>query len=506
MKNILLGIDIGTSACKVAAFHMEGHVLAQSARSYPVYYPAPGWAEQNPDEWWREICLAIAETLSKGRIQADRIAGIGVDGQSWSCIPVDQKGNVLHNTPMWTDTRSASICERVIERIGFDAIFKVSGNSFEPTYTTPKILWVKENKPHVHRNTYKYLQSNSFVVMKLTGKFSQDLSQGYGLHAFDIAAGRYDDAMCERMGISREQLPELFSCHEIVGEVTKEAAQLTGLIPGIPVVAGGLDACCGTLGAGVMREGQTQEQGGQAGGMSICLDKPISHPRLILGYHVVPGKWLLQGGTVGGGGSIKWLKQELGGYEAALEAKTGQNAFQIMDDEASTIPPGSNGVVFLPYMSGERSPLWDKDAKGVFFGLSYDKTRAHMIRSVLEGCAYALLHNLETASEAGVSIDSLVSVGGAANSVLWTQIKSDVTGKPIDVSASDTASTLGVAILAGIGTGLYKSFEAAASQTVEVTRRHEPNPGNHLKYKQYYAIYRELYEQLKDTMKKCAII
>lgn len=502
MQKLLLGIDIGTSACKATVFDLDGRVVAQSTKSYPVYYPAPGWAEQDPREWWDAVCEAIQEIFIPGKANPKQIAGIGIDGQSWSAIPVDKEGNVLYNTPIWMDTRASDICRDIADRIGFKKIFNISGNSFEPTYSTPKMLWFKDTMPDIYKNTYKFLQSNSYIAYRLTGCFTQDVSQGYGVHVFNIKKGRWEDKFCDEIGISREKLPDIFACHEVVGEVTESAVRATGLVKGIPVVAGGLDACCGTLGAGVINVGQTQEQGGQAGGMSICVGEALAHPKLILGFHVVPDLWLLQGGTVGGGGNIKWFKQELGNYESEQEAKTGISAFKIMDDEAKEIKHGSDGLIFLPYMAGERSPLWDKHAKGVFFGLSYDKGRAHMIRSVLEGCAYALLHNLKTAEEAGVKVDVLNAMGGAANSRLWTQIKADITGKVIKVPSSDTATTLGTAILAGVGTGQYKSFKEAVERTVNIVRVHEPDMKKHEDYKKYYEIYLELYDKLKDTMLK----
>lgn len=501
MQKLLLGIDIGTSACKVAVFDLDGRVVAQSAKPYSTYYPAPGWVEQNPQEWWDGVCEATGEIFASGRVNPKQIAGIGIDGQSWSAIPVDRAGNVLCNTPIWMDTRASDICGRVVDRIGFEKIFKISGNSFEPMYSTPKILWFKEVMPDIYKNTYRFLQSNSYIAYKLTGCFTQDLSQGYGIHAFNMKKGIWEDGFCDELGISREKLPDIFPPHEIIGEVDGKAAEATGLVKGTPVVAGGLDACCGTLGAGVAEVGQTQEQGGQAGGMSICTDDAAAHPKLILSFHVIPRLWLLQGGTVGGG-SLKWFKQELGSLESEKEIMTGENAFKIMDDEAGEIRPGSDGLIFLPYMAGERSPIWDRNAKGVFFGLSYGKTRAHMIRSVLEGCAYALRHNLETAEETGIKVEVLNAVGGAANSRLWTQIKADVTGKVVRVPYSDTATVLGAAILAGVGTGQYKNFKEAVGRTVNIVRTHEPDMENHERYKRYYEIYLELYDRLKDTMFK----
>lgn len=490
MAKLLLGIDIGTSACKVAVFEKSGKVIAHTNKPYKLYYPNPGWVEQNPDEWWNAIVDGIKEILKT--VSADDIAGIGIDGQSWSAIPVDKAGNCLHNTPIWMDTRARDICERVVSEVGFDEIFEVAGNGFEPAYTTPKMLWFKENKPEIYNNTYKFLQSNSYIGMKLTGNMTQDLSQGYGIHFFDMKKCQYDEKLAGKLGLTVDKVPELVECHSVIGEVTEEAAKITGLAVGTKVVAGGLDAACGTLGAGVYKKGQTQEQGGQAGGMSICLDEAVAHPKLILSPHVVPGHWLLQGGTVGGGGVLRWFKSELGKNES----------FDELTALAENIAPGSDGVTFLPYMAGERSPIWNADAKGVFYGLGFDKTKGHMVRAALEGVAYSLEHNLRTAAQTGVEVGELLAMGGSANSILWTQIKADVTGKVIKVPASDTATTLGAAILAGVGIGMYESFESAVKETIVVTREQKPNMENHEKYKKSMELYLELYEDLKDTFSK----
>lgn len=492
MGKQILGIDIGTSACKVAVFDEKGGVLAQSNQPYQVYYPESGWAEQDADEWWKAICDGIKDVLNQRSVSPDKICGIGVDGQSWSAIPVDREGHALARTPIWMDTRARHICDRVKKEIGEDTIFDIAGNDFLPSYSTPKMIWFKEERPEVFQNTYKFLQSNSYIVYKLTGIMSQDYSQGYGIHFFNMKTLQYDKDLAEKMGLSVDLVPDLYGCDQIVGTVTEEASKLTGLKVGIPVVAGGLDAACGTLGAGVYEVGQTQEQGGQAGGMSICTDNALAHKKLILSTHVVPGKWLLQGGSVGGGGALKWFKQEFGK----------DMSFDDLTEEASKVPEGSDGVVFLPYMAGERSPIWNPDAKGVFYGLSFDKTRGHMIRAVLEGVAFSLEHNLRTAAETGIKVDILNAMGGASNSVLWTQIKADVTGKKIQVPTSDTASTLGAAMLAGVGCGVYKDYEEAVSKTIVMTRTQEPDMEKHEQYKKSMELYLELYDDLKKTFSK----
>lgn len=501
-QSYLMGIDIGTSACKVAVFDRQGQVLASASGDYPVYYPREGWAEQDPEEWWSAVCGAVRQVLKKADVRPEEIAGVGIDGQSWSAIAIDKDGKVLTNTPIWMDTRAQSICDRLNEDIGADEVFRVAGNSLQPSYTTAKILWYKENLPEVYRKTHKILQSNSYIAFKLTGQISQDLSQGYGLHCFDMRTGQWDEEMCKKLGIPREFLPEIVPSDQIIGTVTKKAAEESGLAEGTPVAAGGLDAACGTLGAGVIHAGETQEQGGQAGGMSICMEQYQADPRLILGFHVIPGKWLLQGGTTGGGGVMRWFEREFADYERLMKEQTGVSSLDQLNEIAEKVDPGCDGLVFLPYMAGERSPIWDPHAKGVFYGFDFSKTKGHMVRACMEGVAFSLRHNLETAEKAGAEADILRAMGGSANSLLWTQIKSDITGKAMAVPASDTATTLGAALLAGVGTGFYKDYEEAVSQTVKVTRIHHPDPEKKAVYDKNYETYLELYRSLSGLMKK----
>lgn len=487
----LLGIDIGTSGCKAALFTLDGEVVFQGTQPYPTHYPKPGYAEQQPDDWWRAVCGNVREMLQATGIDPRRIKGVGVDGQSGAAIPMDERGRPLRSAIIWLDRRSARECEQLVREIGPEKLFEVSGNPMSPSYVTGKLRWIREHEPELYRQTKRLLQCNSYIVYKLSGEYSQDVSQGNGLHAFRIETASWDCSLAERMGIPAEWLPPIFACSDIVGTVTAQAAAETGLATGTPVVAGGLDAACAALGAGAVRPGEVQEQGGQAGGMSIVTDRPVKHAKLILSCHVARGRWILQGGTVGGG-SLNWLKREFAG-----EAR--DDFFRLANEEAARIRPGCEGLIFLPYMAGERSPIWDPDAKGVFLGLSFEKTRGHLIRAVMEGCALALQHNLQTAGESGVPVRTLHSVGGAANSVLWTQIKADITGKAFKIPYSDAAAALGAAMLAGVGTGAYRDEEEAVRRTVRIRREQPPDPEHRAVYDRVYGIYLETYERLKDV-------
>jgi xylulokinase len=498
---MLLAIDIGTSGCKLTLFREDGTPAAFETEGYPLYTPAPGCVEQDADEWWAAVCRACRRLLEKSGAAPGEIAGVGIDGQSWSAIPVDREGRVLRRTPIWMDTRAKDVCRRYEARIGKDAIFQVSGNPFSPSYTLPKVLYYMENEPEIVRDAAYILQSNSFLVYRLTGKVSQDLSQSYGWSCFDQKKLCWDDALTKAFGIDPRFLLETVPSQTIVGGVTKQAAGLTGLLEGTPVAAGGLDAACSTLGVGVTRPGQTQEQGGQAGGMSICVGSPVSHPALILSPHVVPGLWLLQGGTAAGGGSLKWFAGQFGARTGdALEA-SGKDLFQKLSAEAETSRPGANGLVFLPYLNGERSPIWDAEARGAYLGARFSTTHADFVRATMEGVAFSLRHNLDLAAEAGACVSELRATGGSANSVVWTQIKADATGLPMVVPASDTAAACGAAILAGVGVGVYKSALDAAEKIVKIRRTQEPNRDLRRVYDAYYQIYRRLYPDTKDLMR-----
>ena len=490
MKEYLLGIDVGTSAVKAAVFDTEGNPVADALESYKTYYPAPGFAEQDPEDWWAAVCRAVRSLA--GKVNIGEIAAVGIDGQGWAAVAVDGDGNPLCRTPIWTDTRSVRECDEIRSVMSEDEWFGICGNPIQPGYSLPKVLWYKNNNPQILSKAEYILQSNSFIGLRLTGKASQDVSQGYAYHFFNMENRCWDEAAISAFGLSSRLFPQPVPCREVIGSVGADAARATGLSEGIPVVAGGLDAACAALGVGAVIPGSTQEQSGQAGGMSICTDSSRSDPRLIMGCHTVPDMWLLQGGTTGGAGALRWLRSSV----------CPELTYAQMDEAAASVPPGSEGLIFLPYLAGERSPLWNPDAKGVFFGLTFAHTRAHIIRSVLEGVAFSLRHNLETAEKAGAKVSVMRSAGGSSVSRVWTQIKSDVTGKPIEVPGGNCSTVLGAAILAGTGAGIFGSEAEAAGKAVRPGRFHSPDSGKSEIYTKAYSRYLEIYERTKPVMKE----
>ncbi len=474
----LLGLDIGTSSCKGALVTASGQVAAEGQCAYETAYPRPGWAEQRPENWWTAVCGVIRGLLERAACAPGEIAGIGVDGQSWAMVALDTRGEALLPSPLWTDTRAKAECDRLMKEQ--PQLAELCGNPLMPGYTSPKVMWLKSCYPALYQKTETVLQSNGYIVYRLTGCRSQDLSQAYGWHCFSSRRLCWDEAAAEAMGIDKRLLPPLYACHQVVGVVTAAAASETGLLAGTPVVAGGLDAAAGTLGVGVTEDGETQEQAGQAGGMSICLGHYAAHPLLILSPHVVPGRWLLQGGTTGGSGAYRWFREQC----------CPELSYEEMDALAARSEPLSGGLVFLPYMAGERSPLWRSEAKGVFYGLSFAATRGDMLRAVMEGTAYALRHNLDTAREAGCAVTALRSSGGGAASELWTAIKANVTGCDIYAERASQATVRGAALLAGMGVGAVKAWNAW--KTPGTGRHFTPDARLKEQYDRGYARYRQL--------------
>jgi len=500
---VYLGVDIGTSGCRCLAVDAGGRTLAVAERNYLLHTPAPGWAEQDPNDWVAGAFATIAEVCSSGAFEPADVRGVGVDGQSWACVPVDAEGRILANTPIWMDTRAQPICDELLGTVPAADILAVSGNRLSPSYTTAKVLWFARNAPEVFARARWFLQCNSVVVMALTGLATQEHSQGYGLHFIDVATGAVNRDLASRLGIDSGLFPTPVEPSDVVGGVTVGAAAATGLLAGTPVVAGGLDAACGTLGAGVVRPGQTQEQSGQAGGMSIALDAPVADARLILSRHVVPGSWLLQGGTVAGSASLAWLTRVVGEAERLAAEASDRGTFEEVSALAATAAQGCDGLVFLPYLLGERSPLWDADARGAFVGLTLATGRAHLYRAVMEGVAFSLRHNLEVAAAAGAEVAELLAVGGATKSPLWMQIKADVTGVPLTVSANENATPLGAAMLAALGTG-GGSVADLVDRWVHPGVTYTPDATAGRRYDQLYDIYAGLYPAMAAGMHQLA--
>lgn len=497
MKPYLLAIDIGTSGAKVLALHIETGRTHTASASYPTHTPGPGCAEQYAPNWWKAACDAIQQLLHTASIRAEDICAVGVDGTSWASVWLDRTGQVLEPTLLWYDTRARAESDAIAQGPHAHALRALCGNPLEPYYALPKFHWQQKHSPKAADALHQILSSNGYIVYRLTDESFFDRCQAYGWCFFDMKNGRWDESAMQSLGMDAAWLPPLAECTDVVGQVTRRAAAECGLQPGTPVVAGGLDAACGAVGAGVIGPGATHEQSGSAGGMSICCSSCQPAQGLILSRHVVPGRWLLQGGTVGGGGLVRWMEDV---FFHSDHPSSADERRQRLTEIAASAPPGCEGVLFLPYMAGERTPIWNPSAKGVFYGLDFTKKQAHLLRAVLEGAAFALQHNLNTAREAGAHIGELRAVGGASANQLWMQIKADVTGQPIRAVSGGEATGVGCAIVAGVGCGAFSSFEEACARYVRLEPVYTPNPNHRALYDSLYEQYLLLYQSLKTRM------
>ncbi len=500
-QQCILTVDVGTSSTKTAVWNQDGNVLAEASAAYPLHRPNPLIAEINANIWWQAICDTIQQVMAEANVQPNDVVGIGIDAVGWTLIPVDDAINPLAPAMIWLDRRAVAETAWLNRLPEAAKLINLSANPIDEAYLTPKLVWLKQNQPDIFDSAYQFLDATGFVTARFTGELICDYTQAYGYHFFDINNERWDIEAADLLGVPLEKMPRLCPSTEIVGEVTEAAAAATGLQAGIPVIAGCLDAAAGALGSGVTKPGQTNEQGGQAGGVGISLERVVVEPRLIFSHHVVPGQYLLAAGTVGGG-SLGWFRDQLGQAETAVSPLIGQNPFELFSLQANQSPSGANGLIFLPYMAGERTPLWSSIARGVFFGLSYSTTRADILRAIMEGCAFAVYDNLQIAEEHGVTVSEYLGSGGATQSAVWCQIKADVYGAPFVVAQREDGGE------GGHGLGLFALTAHAVSLTNDIgdcvdsllpkRRLYEPSAANQTLYQELFQVYRSISRKLMD--------
>ena len=425
---------------------------------------------------------------------------MGISGQAPTLLAVDAAGRPLAPALLWLDRRSEPECAWLRTTVGQAQITRTNGGRIDPYYLAPKLLWFKTNRPDLHRTTHQVLQANGYLVHKLCGVFTLDTSHAPLSLFFDAAQGNWSDPLLDTLGLDRAKLPPLTPCSAVVGCVSRAAADACGLAPGTPVVAGMTDGTAASVEAGLMRVGDAVEMTGQSTVLLVCSDRPYLGDALIPLGHAAPGRHLVVGALVASGGALRWFRDQLGEPERASAAQRGVDPFDLLTEAAAASPPGANGLIFLPYLFGERSPIWDSAARGVFCGLTLATQKRDLVRAILEGAAYGLRHNVDAAAAAGFPLATLACVGGGARSPLWNQIKADVLGRPVRLPKTATGAPLGDAIVAAVGVGLYPSVEAAVAQMVDQGAIYHPRPEHAARYDALYRIYVGLYPALKSSM------
>lgn len=502
--NYLIGTDIGTSGTKTVLMDTTGKLIAQDTQEYDVLTPKPLWAEQWPDVWEAAVRDSIRNTVKKANVKAEDIKGICISGlYGGSGIPLDADMKPIRPCLIWMDRRASKECDWVRENIGEDKLKRITQNGIDPYYGYTKMLWIKNNEPENWKKTKLFLPPNDYVIYKLTGKVAIDYSSAGNIGGiFDMNTRTWSDELLKDMGIPKEMMPQnIVESTDIVGTLTKEAAADLGLNEGTPICAGGIDCGASNIGMGVLEPGTYAVTIGSSMCAALISDKPIEGTDLIIWPYLYDAKRLSYNfaGSLTAGAIVKWFRNTFAEMEMEIENNTGKNAYDQLNKEAEKVPVGSEGLVVLPYFMGERAPVWDPDAKGVIFGLSLAHSKAHIYRAFLEAVAFSLRHSMEATGESVKSIKSILLAGGVTKSKLWKQIFADVTGYPIVCPKFNVEANMGDVILAGIGTGTLTYDDVKKWQMLDEPVN--PIPENKAKYDKSYKIYKEVYENLKDTMR-----
>jgi xylulokinase len=487
MTDLLLGLDIGTTNVKAVLTTPEGWIIAQAQTEHATFHPKPGWAEQNPQDWWRGTAEVTRAVLAAAPARPEQIVGIGVSGQGCAVTLIDEAGEVIRPSIIWMDARSEPQCAQ-LRACCHAGILQINGKQPAPYNADPVLLWLQQHELEAIAAAQTSLTTTGYINFRLTGELVENQSDASILFAFDLARGTWSDQLIEAFGLPRRLYPRVAPSSEIIGTLTRTAAAELGLNPGVPVVAGGEDTSSAGLAIGVTEQGQALLSLGTAGTIYILEDRPIVHPQLLAFLHVLPRKTLLGGSITAVGAGLNWIRNLFGAEFDYLQ----------LSEMARQSPPGAGGVIFLPYLSGELQPINDGNARGVFFGLTMSTTPAHMVRAVMEGAAFAIAHNIDIARQAGSAITELRAVGGPTQSDLWCRIIANITGNPLTVLADNAGAPLGNALLAAAGIGLISDPAETARKVARVTGQYEPNPRFRERYIEMFTIYRQLYPQLKD--------
>ena len=504
----LLGIDIGTSGTKTVLFDEQGNTVASATWEYPLSQPHVGWAEQDPADWWKASYGSIAEVVKKSGVNPRDIKGMGLSGQMHGMVLLDGGNRVLRPAIIWCDQRTQPECDEITERVGAARLIELTANPALTGFTACKVVWVKNHQPEIFEKTRKVLLPKDYVRFMLTGEYATEVSDASGMQFLDVARRQWSREVLDKLGIPYEWMPRVYESFEISGKLTRQAAELTGLWEGMPVAGGGGDQAAGAVGNGIVRPGVISSTIGTSGVVFAHMDTLSIDPkgRLQAFCHAVPGAWHVMGVTQSAGLSLQWFRNEFCAMEKAVAERIGTDVYSLMAAEAEQAAVGCNGLIYLPYLMGERAPHLDPLARGVFFGLSSRHRRQDMVRAVMEGVSYSLWDCISIIRELGVSSSEVRASGGGGRSPLWRQMQADMFETDIVTINSSEGGALGVALLAGVGVGMWKSVPEACDATIKVVSRQQAIEENTAMYKQYYTVYRNLYGALKSSFRDVAEI
>ena len=492
--NYLIGIDVGTSGTKSVLFDTQGNVVASATAEYPLYQPQNGWAEQDPNDWWNAACQTLRELTAKAT--DGQIVGMGLSGQMHSLVLLDKDNQVIRPAILWCDQRTSAQCEKIESIIGRERLIEITANPALPGFTASKLVWVQDNEPENYAKIAHILLAKDYIRFKLTGEYATEVSDASGMQLLDVPNRCWSEEVCSKLGIDMTKLAKVYESPEITGRITAEAAALTGLAQGIPVAGGAGDNAAAAIGMGVCKAGKAFTTIGTSGVVFTPADSPIidKKGRIHTFCAAVPGTWHVMGVTQAAGLSLNWFRKTL----------APDLSYTQICENCAEIPIGAERLLYLPYLMGERSPILDSNARGVFFGLSAIHTKMHMARAVLEGISYSLNSCLDVINEVGIQVSDMALCGGGGKSPFWKQMLCDIYNIPIKTMASDEGAALGAAILGGCAAGVFSCVEEGCNKLVKDDSTSLPNAENHELYMRYYAIYDQLHPAMKGCFRSLA--
>ena len=503
MEKYLLAHDLGTSGNKATLFSEKGVLASSTFCPYDTHYFHNTWVEQNAEDWWNAVCATTRRLIEQGNIQPRQIAAVSFSGQMLGCLCVDRSGNPLRPSIIWADQRAVAQAEALEESISQWDFYHLTGHRNTASYGMQKLMWVKENEPDIYEQTYKTLNAKDYIVFKLTGHFYTDYSDGNSNGCYDILHWKWSEELISYAGLDPDKFPELKPSTFTAGHVTPAAAKETGLCEGTPVILGGGDGVAASVGAGSVSPGKTYCCLGTSAWIASTSEAPVfdDKMRTVTWAHMVPGLYVPNGTMQYAAGAYNWIKNTICQPKSLEAARSGGSPYDYMNREIEQSVPGSNGILFLPYLLGERAPRWNPDAKGAFIGLKPENTKNDLLRSVLEGVTLNLSLILDIL-KTHISIDGLLVLGGGAKGAVWRQIMADIFGTRIYVpELLDEAGSMGAAITAGVGCGLFRDFSAAET-FIHIRKSHSPCAENQSAYQHVKELFDDIYHALEPVYKK----
>lgn len=505
--SVYLGIDIGTSGTKTLAIRGDGRVLGSAAAEYPCYAPKPLWSEQNPDDWFRAVGETVRRVVSENGIDPASVRGIGLSGQMHGSVFLDKEDRVIRPAILWNDQRTAAECREIEERVGGRSeLIKLVANPALTGFTAPKILWLRNHEPKAFERLAKVLLPKDEIRRRLTGCYATDVSDASGTLLLDVAGRRWSKPLLSALNLDESLLPEVFESEDITGRLTPAAAEELGLSTDCLVVGGAGDCAAGAVGNGIVSAGLLSTSIGTSGVMFVHSDEVKIDPagRVHTFCHAVRGRWHMMGVNLSSGGSLQWFRNALCGALIDKAKSEGRDVYDLLTDEAARTPVGAEGLFFLPYLSGERTPHADPNARGAFIGLHLNHGRGHLVRAVMEGVTFSLRDSLAIFRELSIPVDEIRASGGGSKSPFWRQIQADVFGRTVTTINADEGPAYGAALLAAVGAGEYGGIAEACGQAISVVGSLRPNPDAAAVYDKAFPIYQDLYRSLKDDFRAIA--